>query len=233
MGCTDGQGRFCQGSEYPVHQVKISRDFYMMESEVTQKLYKEVMGNNPSPISSRRKFFPVTKVKWIEAVKFANELSRLEGLELCYSIDRWTVKWENKACNGWRLPTEAEWEYAARGGKDLKYADSNWFRRVAHGGIFSARPIAVCSKNKNAYGLCDMSGNVQEWTWDKYKRGTYRINASKDVVLDPVGPNAGFGRVTRGGGIRMTRFSARVSQRMFMFSFIRSPMIGFRLVRKG
>lgn len=203
----------------------------MMESEVTQKLYKEVMGINPSPSTARRKYFPVTRVKWHEAAEFANELSRLEGLEVCYSIDRQKVKWSDKDCNGWRLPTEAEWEKAARGGQNQKYAGSNWFRRVAHGGTFTTKPIAVCSKNKNDYGLCDMSGNVSEWTWDKYRAGMYRIYASDDVVKDPVGPKRGWGHIIRGGGYQQPRFNSKVSRRSFTFSFVRSSTIGFRLVR--
>lgn len=211
MGCTPQQGWFCQRNEIPAHQVKITQAFYMMESEVTQKLYKEVMGENPSPVKTRRAFFPVTKTRWHEAAEFANELSRLEGLDICYSISRRSVSWVKMDCNGWRLPTEAEWEYAARGGKNQKYSGSDWFRKVAHGGVFTKEPIAVCSKNKNDYGLCDMSGNVQEWTWDKYKSGTYRTDASDFMIEDPIGPKSGFGHVTRGGAFKQYRFNARVS----------------------
>ena len=231
MGCTAEQGKFCQGSEKPAHEVQISRDFYMMESEVTQKFYKEVMGENPSPAAAKRKFFPVTRIKWHEAAEFANELSRIEGLEPCYVISRRKVRWADKDCRGWRLPTEAECEYAARAGNQHKYAGSNWFRKVAHGGVFATTPIAVCSKNKNGYGLCDMSGNVQEWTWDKYRSGTYRRDLAKNIEQDPTGPQRGIGHVTRGGGIKKSRFDARISRRAYAFSSLRYPVVGFRLVR--
>ena len=123
MGCTSEQGSDCSGDEQPAHQVTISKDFYLMENEVTQALYERVMGENPSTFKGANR--PVENVNWYDAVKFCNKLSQMEGLDQCYTINGRDVSWSNKGCNGWRLPTEAEWEYAARGGQSYKYAGSD------------------------------------------------------------------------------------------------------------
>lgn len=199
MGCTSEQGSDCYDSEKPAHQVTISKDFYLMESEVTQALYQRVMGENPSHFfcgyvgNDHNK--PVEQVSWYDAVKFCNKLSQMEGLDQCYTINEDNVSWSNKSCNGWRLPTEAEWEYAARGGQSFKYAGSDnqdevaWYNEEWERGTHE-----VCGKNRNGYGLCDMSGNVNEWVWDWY--GDYSSQSGTDLV----GPISGEDRVYRGGG---------------------------------
>ena len=129
IGCTEEQGEDCDNDEQPMQTVTLSRDFYMMESEVTQELYERVVGTNPSEFRSGH--HPVEKVRWFDVVKFANKLSSMEGLEQCYIINRSTVTWSNDSCRGWRLPTEAEWEYAARGGETYRYAGSENLDEVA------------------------------------------------------------------------------------------------------
>ena len=111
MGCTFEQEDDCGHLEKPAHQVTISKDFYLMENEVTQALYERVMGENPSEFKGLNR--PVEQVSWYDAVKFCNKLSQIEGLDQCYTINGNDVSWSNKSCNGWRS-TEAEWEYAAR-----------------------------------------------------------------------------------------------------------------------
>ena len=226
MGCTSEQTD-CSNDETPTHQVTISKDFYMMESEVTQALYQRVMGENPSYFKGSHR--PVGNVSWYDAVKLANKLSEMEGLEQCYSINgetvRWSVRWSNPECKGWRLPTEAEWEYSARGGQSYKYAGSDNVDEVAwYHGNSGNETHDVCGKNRNGYGLCDMSGNVWEWVWDGYS--TYRSSPT----VDPLGPDSGSSRVLRGGSCSYTQFD-RVSIRSYSRPSGTSSFVGFRLCR--
>ena len=230
MGCTEEQGADCDDDEQPMHTVTLSKDFYMMESEVTQGLYQRVMGNNPSEFKGNNR--PVEKVSWFDAVKFANKLSSMEGLEECYSINGNTVTWSKKECAGWRLPTEAEWEYSARGGQSYKYAGSNsvgdvaWYRENS---VVSGKKQThdVCGKNRNGYGLCDMSGNVWEWVWDWH--GSY----SGSPTVDPRGPTSGSYRVVRGGGWGNNAQGVRVSYRNNNDPTDAYSFLGFRLARNS
>jgi formylglycine-generating enzyme required for sulfatase activity len=172
------------------HQVTISKDYYLGVTEVTQGQYEKVMGTNPSHFQKRviRKsdssMYPVESVSWEDAVEFCKKLSELPE--------------EKKAGRVYRLPTEAEWEYACRAGSKTAYsfgADSRslgdyaWF-----GGNSGQQTHPVGEKKANAWGLYDMHGNVWEWCSDWY--GEY----PKGTVSDPSGPNEGSDRVGRGGG---------------------------------
>ena len=231
MGCTSEQGSDCYDNEKPAHKVEISKDFYMMESEVTQGLYKRVMGENPSRFKGSNR--PVEQVSWYDAVKFANKLSQQEGLEQCYSISGNNVKWSNKDCNGWRLPTEAEWERAARGGEyQYKYAGSNNMDSVGwYGSNSGDETHDVCGKAKNGYGLCDMSGNVYEWCWDWYDGTLYGSHADRGTVRDPYGTNSGSNRVRRGGCWYDIARGTRVSNRRGRLPVFEDGALGFRLGR--
>ena len=223
MGCTSEQSG-CAGDETPIHKVTLTRDFYMMESEVTQELYQRVMGNNPSRFRGVNR--PVEKVSWFDAVKFANKLSSMEELEQCYTINGNTVSWSNTSCTGWRLPTEAEWEYASRGGQSYKYACSNSVGDVAwYSGNSIGQTHDVCGKSRNGYGLCDMSGNVYEWVWDWF--GDY----SSVGQTDPRGPDSGSYRVIRGGSWFNFARRTRVSYRSNNDGTDRDNFLGFRLSR--
>ena len=224
MGCTGEQGVDCDRDEKPTHSATISQDFYMMKSEVTQELYERVMGTNPSEFRSGH--HPVEQVRWFDVIKFANKLSSMEGLEQCYTINRNTVTWSDSSCRGWRLPTETEWEYAARGGDPHKYAggwvldDVAWYatnsRKQTHG---------VCSKLKNGYGLCDMSGNVYEWVWD------WKVDYERFPTVDQQGPDAGSTRVIRGGSWDNDAQYVRVSNRNARDPMDKDSLLGFRLCR--
>lgn len=141
--------------------------FIIGKTEVTQKLYESIMGKNPSRYKGANK--PVERLSWYNAVEFCNALSKKDGLTPCYSKDsagKWT--WD-KNTDGWRLPTESEWRWAAMGGvksKGYKYSGSNNFDEVAWSISYgSSGPGDVATKLSNELGLYDMSGNVEEWCW--------------------------------------------------------------------
>jgi len=179
--------------EKPRHEVKISRPFRMMVYPVTQGLYEKVMGKNPSFFKGdgRR---PVESVSWFDAVKFCNKLSELAGLTPCYQIEGESVHWD-ASTNGYRLPTEAEWEYAARGGVDgeVRYGDLNDIAWWDENSGNKTHPVG--EKEPNGYGLYDVLGNVWEWCWDWYDEDYYE-SSPRD---NPRGPSSGEYRVLRGG----------------------------------
>ena len=222
MGCTSEQGSDCDDDEKPTHQVTLTKDFYMMDSEVTQRLYQRVVGSNPSIFQGLER--PVEQVSWFDAVKFANNLSSMEGLEQCYTISGDSVTWSKSDCTGWRLPTEAEWEYAARGGESYKYAGSNSVGAVAW--YYDGETHDVCGKTRNGYGLCDMSGNVWEWVWDWYD------SYSDAPTVDPRVPTSGSIHVTRGGSwYSYAAQRVRVSIRYANDPTSTYNYLGFRLCR--
>ena len=207
----------------------------MMKSEVTQGLYTKLVGKNPSKFKKKcGENCPVEKVSWYDAVQFANMLSHQEGRTPCYVIvDKKAVSWSaGLACTGWRLPSEAEWEYAARGGQSTKYAGSNDVDSVAwYKSNSEKRTHPVCGKKKNGYGLCDMSGNVKEWVWNFY----YEYSSLSQT--DPLGPSSGSSRTFRDGswddrdGGERHGYPMHVPYRNGWPPSIRSTTLGFRLVR--
>lgn len=224
MGCTKEQGSDCKTNEKPEHQVIIKRDFYLMEHEVTQLLYERVMGVNPSGFEGANR--PVANVDWYDAVRFCNELSSIEGLDQCYTIEGQDVTWSNTRCNGWRLPTEAEWEYAARGGETFKYAGRDDLDLVAWYAENSAGEVhPVGEKEPNGYGLYDMSGNVSEWVWDW--KGHYDSEDKVDLET----PKSTRFRMLRGGSWSDDPNSLRVSYRYLYYVDYKDFVVGFRAAR--
>ncbi|MDP8209635.1 MAG: formylglycine-generating enzyme family protein [Candidatus Stygibacter australis] len=198
------------GDEKPGHSVTVS-DFYIGKYEVTQSEYKAVMGTNPAKFKQTGEDAPVEQVGWYDAVKYCNKRSDQEGLDRCYTGSGTNnIKCDFNA-NGYRLPTEAEWEYVAKGGNKsngYKYSGSNDLKQVAwYSDNSGNKTHSVGEKQANELGIFDMSGNVYEWCWDWY--GDY----SSSSTSNPRGQNLGSRRVYRGGSWSSDASSCRTAFR--------------------
>lgn len=215
-----GEGYFL--NEQPIHTVNLD-SFMMSVTEITQEKYESLMGNNPSYLNGDN--LPVEQVSWEDAVKFCNRLSKLHGLELCY--DEYTLECDFIK-DGYRLPTEAEWEYACRAGTTTKYYTGDDENDLKSAGWYSSNSHntshLVGQKEPNTWGLYDMHGNVQEWcnTW----LGSY----SSQHVHNPIGDKAGYFRVIRGGFYGGWLFYCRAAYRNGFSTRRRDKFIGFRVV---
>jgi len=204
-------GRFTMGDENEVdailHEVAVS-SFYMDKYLVTQEEYQRVMGKNPSRWKADNN--PVEQVRWSDAVRYCNARSRLEDLQPCYDLNTWQCNFD---ANGYRLPTEAEWEYACRAGTKTTYffgdepsklKDYAWFDKNSGG-----KPRPAGQKPPNPWGLYDMHGNVWEWCNDFYKVDYYQESPEEN----PRGPSSGDTKVVRGGAWKFSDESCRSGYR--------------------
>ena len=215
MGATSEQGSDAWDDEKPVHRVTLS-SYSIGETEVTQALWQAVTGESISQIISRNGWdsygigdsYPMYDVSWDDCQTFIRKLNQLTG-------------------RSFRLPTEAEWEYAARGGsksRGYKYSGSNTLDNVAwYGDNSGSKTHAVKGKSPNELGLYDMSGNVWEWCWDWF--GDY----SSSDQTNPTGPTSGDDRVYRGGSFRHEAWGCRVSGRNECVPEWSYGNVGFRL----
>ena len=205
MGATSEQGSDACDGEKPAHKVTLS-DYYIGQTEVTQALWEAVMGSNPS--DSKGDNLPVEQVSWNDCQVFIQKLNQLTGKQF-------------------RLPTEAEWEYAARGGRKsrgYKYAGGNNIGSVAWYDDNSGNEMhPVATKQANELGIYDMSGNVEEWCSDRY--GDYTSSSQSD----PPGPSSGSRRVFRGGNYYYDAGGCRVSSRYGDTPDYRGSNFGLRL----
>lgn len=222
-------GSFFMGSETglayekPVHKVDITNSFFISKYEITQKQWQTVMDSNPSLIVDFQ--LPASNISWNQAIAFCNKLSKIFGFDTCYQIINEKIIWDT-ACNGFRLPTEAEWEYSCRAGTTEDFAgtgnplDMGWYD-INSGG--KAQPVG--RKLPNQWGIYDMHGNVLEWCWDWYDPFYY----SKSSATNPLGPEKGTEKVVRGGSWQLGTVFARAACRQFPEQ--QKSNIGFRIVR--
>lgn len=246
-----GDDNSTYANQKPAHLVTLTNSFWISKFELTQGEYVEVMGTNPSAFKNDNN--PVETVSWWDAVKYCNKRSMLEGIPVCYSYngdtlpDNWTdnpmddskiiCNWSAK---GYRLPTEAEWEFSAKGGvKSVGYANHAYY---TYSGSNIATEVAwynddpdehpkksttvVGTLKANELGLYDMSGNVIELVWDFYL-STY----TTDSLYNPTGPLSGTGRYYRGGYWNISFNEINTTYRWAVKSFNKSNNLGFRICK--
>jgi formylglycine-generating enzyme required for sulfatase activity len=261
MGAAEGEPD-AETDEKPQHKVRITRPFYLGVYEVTQGEYKAMMGTNPSrfPATGEDKArvlglgtdrYPVEDVSWLDAIAFCNKLSEREGLKPCYTAAGDLIA----SGTGYRLPTEAEWEYACRGvsepvpskktssfsiGAMLSPADANFDSKLSYNGsakgVPDERPRPVGSYRPNGFGLYDMHGNVWEWCQDWYDAGFYEKPPYPALVVDPQNLTEATGRVVRGGSWFSTPLVCRSANRTWRAPGSRvlderKGLTGFRVAR--
>ncbi|NMM93194.1 flavodoxin [Bifidobacterium oedipodis] len=244
MGSPDSQRQ--READETQHEVTLS-DFRISPTEVTQAEYERIMGSNPSHFHGDD--LPVEQVTWFDAIEYCNRLSAAEGFDPVYTVDGDNVAWDRSA-NGYRLPTEAEWEYAARAGTDTIFTtgdqitaadanfegtypyliEENYVNHINPDVVQSenrGETIAVGSLQANAYGLYDMEGNVSEWVFDYY--GEYDTSRRNN----PYGPESGSLRVNRGGGYDDFAKQLRNAYRSATNPRTHDQNMGFRIARNA
>jgi len=221
-------------------EVIIEKSFFLSETEVTQGQWRKVMGTNPSKFHNCGDNCPVEMVSWDDAVKFCNTLSNAEGLSPCYLVSVSATEWI-RACDGYRLPTEAEWEYAVRAGTtsafntgnclatDQANFDGRYPIKGCPKGKYRSAPVPVAAFPPNPWGFYDMHGNVSEWVWDL--KAPYRSESQR---VDVGGPLSGHqGCVYRGGDWMTGEAGCRSANRDNENSFARHRFLGFRVARSA
>lgn len=238
MGSPEGEG---EEDEHPQHEVAVTR-FAMCETEVSLRQYELVMGERPNDCDyGCDDEHPVQKVSWEDAVRYLNALTRLENrsrggdpLTECYEEKMW--EWD-QACTGYRLPTEAEWEYAARAGTTTRWffgdddseicSYANTSADGCNDGFEKLAPVQTDKLKANPWGLHGMAGNVWEWVYDWYGSDIY-ANTTKQ---NPAGENTASTRVLRGGSFYDWPANARSANRFRLRPEFRDWSVGFRCAR--
>ena len=236
------EGRFTMGSpvgerfrnaDETQHTVYIS-SFRIGKFPITQREYMAVMGVNPSNFVGEN--LPVENVSWFDAIEFCNRLSQMQGLKPYYSINNGEVR--ILGGDGYRLPTEAEWEYVCRAGTTTPFAYGYYLNstmanfngnRPYDSGVevYRERTTPVGIFQPNRFGVYDMHGNVWEWCWDWYGEDFYKVSP----VNNPIGPPSGVNRIVRGGAWNFFGKHLRSASRYEFNSSFRSNFVGFRVAR--
>ena len=230
MGDIQGRGYYY---ELPVHSVTLS-SFEMSIYEITQGNYLSVIGSCPSYFQSGVNY-PVEQVSWYDAVKFCDKLSDAAGLDRCYNESTWEFDFSK---NGFRLPTEAEWEYSCRAGTETNFyagnnisIDDSTSTDLDRAGWYyfnsNSKTHIVGGKEVNAFGLYDMHGNVWEWCND-----WWAVTYSGGSVSNPTGPVSGSCRVHRGGSWIDIAWYCRSANRIALDPTYNFRFLGFRVVRR-
>ena len=217
------------------HEVTLTRGLFLSQTEVTQNQWVAIMGSNPSYFAGCANC-PVERVSWYDAVNYCNARSIAEGLDPAYEVDGTSVSWR-VAAKGYRLPTEAEWEYSCRAGTTTAFyngdmtrsgcdLDPNLNEIAWYCGNNEVRTKDVGQKEPNGWGIWDMSGNIREWCWDWYED-----NYSDGAVVDPVGPPSGTERILRGGTWNGGSVYCRSADRDTRAPGSGGDNIGFRVAR--
>ncbi|MDG1483347.1 MAG: SUMF1/EgtB/PvdO family nonheme iron enzyme [Myxococcota bacterium] len=227
MGASDAD-REAFDDERPAHTVRLTREIMVGQTPVTQGLYRAIMALEPSsnPASDQH---PVENVSWFDAIQFCNALSRRCGLESVYSIDGARAVACRFGAHGFRLPTEAEWEYAAKVGPSHSHSSASALDMVAwHAGNSGGRTRPVGQRRPSARGFYDLSGNVYEWVWDWH--GAWTGGRISNGEADPSGPQSGTMRVLRGGAFGSDAGTLRVTFRLMRDPKSRFDSSGLRVV---
>mgnify|MGYP000648623045 CR=1 FL=1 len=221
--------------EFPAHEVTLTRAFALQSTEVTQSQWESLMGNNPSSFGGCPDC-PVEEVNWYEALSYCNALSEADGYESCYSLSGCSnspgldmecsnVEWVGLDCTGYRLPTEAEWEYAYRAGTTTRWYCGDDQSCVDSIGWYGSNIHAVAQKTPNVWGLYDMAGNVWERCHD-----SWQSSLGSTAVTDPMGSGT-TSRGLRGGAWGRTPYHMRAALRADNPPTYRYKNIGFRCAR--
>lgn len=246
-------GNFALGSKpldahTPLHLIEIKKDFYMMDTLVSQALWMEFYPDNPSNWVGSE--LPVNRVSWVESIFFANILSKKFGLEPVYRISNGVICFDGTK-NGYRLPFEIEWEYAAKANSSFEYAGSNEYGKVAahidlDKKLVYTKTMPLRTKQPNDWGLYDMTGNLSEWCNDFFKEDAYEqrikktwtqphiFDVSKIQFEEDLMNCNNFSHkkvVIRGGSWFNTAGFSKVYTRHFQNMMYQSSMVGIRLVR--
>ena len=233
MGSPAGEPK--RASQELQRQITLSA-FFIGRHEVTQAEYREIMGVNPALTKGEN--LPVEQVNWFKAVEYCNKLSEKEGLNPVYTINGQNLTWD-KSANGYRLPTEAEWEYACRAGTTTPFStgnnitseQANFNGTIPYNNTaksnYRRRTVKVESFTANSFGLFDMHGNVAEWCWDWH--GEY----ARGAQTNPSGAASGGFKIFRGGGWNHPADFLRSAHRAALTPADKGYYLGFRVARNA
>ena len=220
--------------EFPAHNVTVN-DFYIGKYEVTIEEFTGFCRTAGLDLPSGNPKMPITNISWEDAAMYCNWLSRFEHLDKCYKIirnpktDRIKIVFD-KTANGYRLPTEAEWEYVARGGntgKSYAFSGSNNADEVAWFAGTGKMLHPIGEKKANTAGVYDMSGNAQEWVYDVYTQDYYKNSPSEN----PINKKGSINRVSRGGSYDSYAEGLRISKRYYNPADFKAKNLGFRVAK--